>query len=41
MSVEASGKTVTKTIWRLDVAKEEETTALAADIAKLLVPGDI
>ena len=41
MTVEASGKTATKTIWRLDVAKEEETTTLAADIAKLLVPGDI
>ena len=33
MTVEASGKTATKTIWRLDVAKEEETVALAVDIA--------
>jgi tRNA threonylcarbamoyl adenosine modification protein YjeE len=41
MTAEATGKAATKTIWRLDVAKEEETAALAADLATVLVAGDV
>ncbi|MGA8171083.1 MAG: tRNA (adenosine(37)-N6)-threonylcarbamoyltransferase complex ATPase subunit type 1 TsaE [Methylocystis sp.] len=41
MTAEATGKATARTIWRLDVASEKETTALAEDVATLLVTGDV
>ncbi|MEF3364918.1 tRNA (adenosine(37)-N6)-threonylcarbamoyltransferase complex ATPase subunit type 1 TsaE [Methylocystis sp. 9N] len=36
-----SGESVAKTVWRLDVANEEETAALARELATLLRAGDL
>ncbi len=41
MSADATSKTAARTIWRLDVANEDATVALAHDIATLLVKGDV
>lgn len=41
MTADATSKTAAKTIWRLDVADEASTIALAEDLATLLVTGDV
>jgi tRNA threonylcarbamoyl adenosine modification protein YjeE len=41
MTADATSKTAPKTIWRLDVADEAATIALAEDLATLLVTGDV
>jgi len=41
MSADAATRTAPRTSWRLDVANEEATLALAADLSKLLVAGDV
>ena len=41
MSADAATRTAPRTTWRLDVANEEATFALAADLSKLLVAGDV
>jgi N-acetylmuramate 1-kinase len=41
MSADATGKTAPRTVWRLDVATEEATAALAQDLATFLKKGDV